>query len=178
MNYQPMLRPGIQLDPVPEPRTRVRRLMLAISLVVDGPLETKPERFNPALTNSLYMPQAGLLVVGTGCARPLLLREAAGISTAADLDVLLVRAGEDPDEVTFDVQRNGERRADCAYRLWMPRPSEDAWLIPTAGEECFVRLTALGLEVTDAAPFEDADDRRIGLLRGDEFLSVAVKGWF
>lgn len=178
MNYQPVLRLGIPLVPVPEPRTVVRRLMLATSLIVDGPLETKPERFDPRLANCLYMPQASLLIVGTGCGRPLALREAAAVSAAASLDVLVVRTGNDPDQVTFDLKVAGENGLLCAYRMWMPRPSETAWLIPTAGEERFVRLTPLGLEVRDQAPFADPDERRIGLVRGDEFLSVAVKGWF
>jgi hypothetical protein len=152
--------------------------MLATSLVVDGPLETAPERFDPALANCLYMPQASLLVAGTGCGRPLLLREAAAISAAACLDVLVVRTDEDLDQATFDVKVTGESRLLCTYRMWMPRPSEAAWLIPPAGGERFVRLTSLGLELRNQAPFADPDERRIGLVRGDEFLSVAVKGWF
>ncbi len=178
MNYQPVIRPGIPLDPVPEPRTVIRRLMLATSLVVDGPLETKPERFDPRLTNWLYMPQASLLIGGTGCGRPLLLREAADMSAAAELDVLIVRTGDHPDQVSFDFQATRADRPLCAYRMWMPRPSEAAWLIPSAGEERFLRLTPLGLEIVEQAPFADADERHLGLTRGKEFLSVATKGWF
>lgn len=178
MNYQPLLRLGIALDPVPEPRALVRRLMLATSMVVDGPLETKPERFDPRLANCLYMPQASLIIGGTGCGRPLLLREAGDLSAAASLNVLIVRAGDVLDRVTFDFQAVGADRPLCAYRMWMPRPSQAAWLIPTAGEAHFVRLTPLGLNVINRAPFADADERRLGLVRGDEFLSVATKGWF
>ncbi|HEX8402082.1 MAG TPA: hypothetical protein VF628_10300 [Allosphingosinicella sp.] len=178
MNYQPLVRLGISVDPIPEPRTVVRRLMLAISLVVDGPLEAKPERFDPRLANCLYMPQASLLIAGTGCGQPLLLREAVDMSAAAELDVLIVRTGDHPDQVSFDFKATGADRPLCAYRLWMPRPSEAAWLIPAAGEQRFVRLTSLGLELRNQAPFADPDERRIGLVRGDEFLSVAVKGWF
>lgn len=178
MNYQPVLRPGIPLEPVPEARTVVRRLMLATSLVVDGPLETKPERFDPRLANCLYMPHASLLITGTGCERPLLLREGSDLSAAADLNVLIVRTGNNLDRVSFDFQGVGDDRVLCAYRMWMPRPSEAAWLIPSAGEERFLRLTPLGLEVVDQAPFADAGERRLGLIRGQEFLSVAVKGWF
>jgi hypothetical protein len=178
MNYQPVLRPGILLDPLPEPRAVIRRLMLATSLVVDGPLEVKPDRFDPRLTNCLYMPQARLLIGGTGCSWPLLLREAVDISAAAELDVLIIRTGGDPDQVSFDFQATGADHPLCAYRMWMPRPSEAACLIPSAGEERFLRLTPLGLEVVEQAPFADADARRLGLTRGKEFLSVATKGWF
>lgn len=178
MNYQPVLRPGIPLDPMPEPRTVVRRLMLATSLVVDGPLETHPERFDPRLANCLYMPQASLIIGGTGCERPLLLREAADMSAAAGLNILIVRTGDTPDRVTFDFLRAGEDRVLCVYRMWMPRPSQGAWLIPSAGEEQFLRLTPLGVEVFDHTPFADAGERHLGLVRAAEFLSVAVKGWF
>jgi hypothetical protein len=178
MNYKPPLRAGISLDPLPEPGICLRRLMLATSLVVDGPFETEPERFAPALTNCLYMPAANLLIGGTGCKRPLLFREAAEISEAASLDVLVVRTIDSSDEATFDLQVAGESRLLCSYRMWMPRPSEAAWLIPTGGERLFVRLTSLGLEVSDQVPFVDQAERHIGLLRGQEFLSVAVKGWF
>jgi hypothetical protein len=178
MNYQPLLRLGIPLEPVPEPRALVRRLMLGTSLVVDGPVETKPERFDPRLANCLYMPQASLLIVGTGCGRPLLLPEATQMSAAAQLDVPIVRTGGDPDQVSFDFQATGADRPLCAYRMWMPRPSEAAWLIPSAGEERFLHLTSLGLEIVERAPFADAHERRRGLIRGKEFLSVAVKGWF
>jgi hypothetical protein len=178
MNYQPVLRPGAPLDPIPEPRTVVRRLMLATSLVVDGPLETKPERFDPHLSNCLYMPQASLLIAGTGCERPLLLREAANLSAAAGLNVLIVRTDSNLDRVTFDFQGVGEERVLCAYRMWMPRPSEAAWLIPSTGEGRYLRLTPLGLEAIDRPPFSDPGERHLGLIRGQEFLSVAVKGWF
>jgi hypothetical protein len=62
--------------------------------------------------------------------------------------------------------------------MWMPRPSGAAWLIPSAGETRFLRLTPLGLQIVERAPFADADERRLGLIRGTEFLSVATKGWF
>jgi hypothetical protein len=178
MNYQPQRRPDISLEPLPEPSICVHRLMLATSLVVDSPFERESERFAPALANCLYMPAASLLIGGTGCRRPLLLREAADISAATSLDVLIVRTIDNSDEASFDMQIAGEGRRLCAFRMWMPRPSEAAWLIPTGGEEVFVRLTSLGLEVTDRVPFIDQAERHIGLLRGQEFLSVAVKGWF
>jgi hypothetical protein len=177
MNYQPMLRLGIHAGRVPEPRTRVRRLMLATSFIIDGPLETEPERFDAAFANCLYMPQASLLILGTGCGRPLLLPEASDLGAAASLDVLTVREGDNPDHVSFDFQQVGGQPPLCAYRMWMARPSGEAWLIPATGEASFVRLTPLGLEVGGSAPFSDAVERRLGLIRSKEFLSVAVKGW-
>jgi hypothetical protein len=124
------------------------------------------------------MPQANLLIGGTGCGRPLLLREAVDMCAAAELDVLIVRKGDHPDQVSFDFQATGADRPLCAYRMWMPRPSEAAWLIPSASETPFLRLTPVGLQIVERAPFADADERRLGLVRGREFLSVATKGWF
>jgi hypothetical protein len=155
-----------------------RRLMLATSMVVDGPVDLNPERSDKRLVHCLYMGQASLIIVGTACRRPLLLREVAKINAAANLDVVLVRAEDNAAQATFDLKLVGEKRMLCAYRMWMPRPSEAAWLVPTAGEDRYIRLTPLGLEARSAAPFADEAERHIGLVRGAEFLSVAVQGWF
>jgi hypothetical protein len=166
------------VDAVPEPRVKVRRLMQATALVIEGLVEEQPGRTDPRLQHCLYLPQAGVIIAGTGCRRPLLLREAADLSSAANLDVLVVRSEDEGERVTFDLVRPHTAAGFCAYRMWMPRPSEAAWLVPTAGEAPHVRITPLGLEFHDRAPFADAAERRVGMVRGAEFLSVAVQGWF
>jgi hypothetical protein len=124
------------------------------------------------------MCQADLIIVGTACSPPLLLREAADISAAAGKDVLIVRADEGGAYASFDVKRAGSRTVLCAYRMWMLRPSEAAWLVPIAGEGRYVRLSPLGMEVHDVAPFPTDWERRKGLAHAREFLSVAVQRWF
>lgn len=178
MNYQPYLRPGFPVDPIPEPRQRVRRMMLAAATIVDGPLDAQPERLDERLAGCLYMPQANLIISGTVCARPLLLRQATAISDASGLDTMVVRGVDNEAYATFDVKKVGVDQMFCAYRMWMPRPSEAAWLIPVAGEPAFFRVTPMGLELHQREPFADWAERRIGLLRGAEYMSVAVKGWF
>jgi len=176
MIYQPHLR--FEVDPMPAPRERVRFLMQATALVVEGFVDAQPERFDARLANCLLMNHAELLIAGTACRRPLLLREAMNASAASGLDVLIVRGDDNLPTASFDLKKADVDDLLCAYRMWMPRPSEAAWLIPTAGESRYVRITPLGLEVHDRAPFADIAERRIGLIRGAEFLSVAVQGWF
>lgn len=178
MQFQPYLRPGFPVDMIPAPREKVRLLMQATSVIVEGLVDPEPGRTDPRLANCLYMNQAGLIIAGTACRRPLMFREAADISAAADLDVLIVRSDEGEAYATFDLKRAGFDRILCAYRMWMPRPSEAAWLVPTAGEGQHVRITPLGLEVHAAAPFATDWEYRKGLAHAREFLSVAVQGWF
>jgi hypothetical protein len=178
MIEQPVLRAGFHVDPIPAPREKVRRLMLATSLAIEGLVDTAPEEVDPRLANCIYMSQADLIIVGTACSRPLLLREAADISAAADKDVLIARAEEGRAYASFDVKRAGSETVLCAYRMWMLRPSEAAWLVPVAGEGRYVRLSPLGMEPHDSAPFTTDWERRKGLAHARMFLSVAVQGWF
>lgn len=178
MNYQPYLRPGFPVDPVPAPRVKVRRLMTATSVVIEGLVDSRPDRTDPRLANCLYMSQAGVIIMGTVCRRPMMLREAADISAASGHDVLVVRSDESSDYATFDLKRAGVDRMLCGYRMWMMWPSERAWLLPTAGEEQYVQITPLGLEVHAEAPFASDWERQKGFTHAKEFLSVAVQGWF
>lgn len=178
MIEQPVLRPGFRVDPIPAPREKARRLMLATSIAIEGLVDSAPNLVDPRLANCLYMSQADLIIVGTACSRPLLLREAADISAAAGKDVLIVRADEGRAYASFDVKRAGADTVLCAYRMWMLRPSEAAWLVPVAGEGCHLLLSPLGVELHHAAPFATDWERRKGLAHEREFLSVATQGWF
>lgn len=176
--YQPQFRPGFLLEPLPEPRVLARRLMLATSMLVDGFLDGNPERFHPYLQHSLLMPQADLLIVGTACARPLMLREARDAARAITTDVLVVRTWDRSAQASFDIQLAGDDQPLLAYRLWMPEPGgAAAWLVPTAGNTPYVRLDPMGLEVVDDAPYCSEADRNRGLHFGKDFLSVVVAGW-
>jgi len=178
MDSDLQISPGLQLDPIPPQCVQVRRLMLATTYLVDGMVETMPEKWHPALENSLVMPLAGIIVAGTRCSRPLLTREVRDIAKAVERNAIIVRAADTAAHATFDVVLHGVERPFCGYRLWMPQPVGCAWLIPTAGEKTYVRLDLLGLEVTSTAPFCDEVERYRGLRFGSEFLSVAVQGWF
>lgn len=177
MNYQPQLQPRFDFEPVPEPRQKVRRLMQAFGLVVDGLIDQQPGTYNPHLSGCFYMSQASLLITGTACRRPLVLREAREIALASGLDAIVVRMDEEGD-ATFDIQLQHLEPLLCRYCLWMERPGETAWLVPSAGEPHFLSISPFGLELTAAAPFSSPEERSAGLDRGSEFLSVAVKGWF
>jgi hypothetical protein len=178
MLHAPQVSPGLQLDPIPLPSIQVKRLMLATAYLVDGMVETMPEKWHPALEHSLVMPIAGVIVAGTRCARPILLREVRDIVKAVERDAIIVRATDRTAHATFDIVLNGVERPLCAYRLWMAQPNGCAWLVPGAGEATFVRLDPLGLELTSMPPFSTEVERYRGCKFGSDFLSVAVKGWF
>jgi hypothetical protein len=107
-------------------------------------------------------------------------REIANVSKAVERDAVVVRLGDDRlrGGITFDFHQFGAEDPLFAYRLWMPQPIGPAYLVPTAGENLFVRFDPHGLEVRDEAPFTDDFDRHRGLTWGSAFLSVATKGWF
>lgn len=171
--------PGLILDPIPEPFIQVRRLMLATSMLIEGCLDTEPEHFHPHLRNCFLAPQAGIIIAGTRCARPLMTREIVNVGKAVERDALIVRLGDDAGgRVTFDIHQSGNPKMMLAYRLWMPQPVGPAWLVPTAGEGAFVRFDPDGLDVGNEAPFADCFDRQRGLVWASEFLAVATKGWF
>jgi hypothetical protein len=147
-------------------------------MIIDGPLDSAPERFDERLANCLYMPQADLLILGTACKRPLLLDEAVELSNAANTDALIVRWSAEAARCTFDVKKVGADGVFCALRLWMPRPGGQPWLIPTAGEAWALSLSPMGAEVSHRPPFVDDAERRSGLVQGSRYLSVALNGWF
>lgn len=178
MNFQPQIRITPDLPPLPEPRRQVRWHMQALSMLVDGPVDLQPQLTDSRLANSMLMSQASLLILGTACRRPLLLREAEELTNASDLDVIVVRFDDRDQELSFDIRLQHIEPLLCCYRLWMERTGGPAWLVPTAGEDLFLKITPLGLMMDPRAPFEDDDRRRFGLKRGSDFLSIATRGWF
>lgn len=176
--HQTDLRPAF-VEPIPEPRALIQRSMLAASMLIDGPVDTQPARFQPYLANTYLMPQAAVVIGGTLCRRPLVLREFADVCRPSCLDGVLVRLhDEQSSAVTFDVKMAGDDRMLCAYRLWMPQPSGSAWLVPSAGSGPFARFDPLGIEFGDTPPFSSEADRFAGCKFGAEFMAVATKGWF
>lgn len=172
------LRPAL-VNPIPAGRLQIRRMMLATSLLIDGPVDQNPERLQPYLANTLLMPNAHLLIGGSLCRRPLVLREFANVCRAAQQDGVLVRLRHvDSADVSFDVKIAGDDRMLCAYILWMPRLAESAWLIPTAGSLPSVRLDPSGLEISDLPPFDCAAEKARGIQHASEYLSIALLGWF
>lgn len=129
-------------------------------------------------SNSLVLPLAGIIVVGTRCGRPMMVREVQNVSKAVERDAIIVRASDAPKHATFDVLLNGVKRSFLAYRLWLAHPAGSAWLIPTGAETTFIRLGTFGLEAINQPPYMDEVERHRGLKNGVEFLSVAVQGWF
>lgn len=178
MSTAPATASGIELDPIPEPPTHVRRLMLALGTILDGYIDQDPQDWHPSLLHSMVVPGADIVLAGTRCRRPLVCREVANIARAVDRDAIIVRAADEPKHATFDVLLRHVERPFFGYRLWMRQPMGSAWLVPTGGERTFIRLDGLGLELSHEVPFDDEVDAYRGLKAGAEYLSIAVKGWF
>jgi hypothetical protein len=177
--YQTDFRPA-WVDPIPEPRIQIQRMMLATATCVDGFVDTNPGRIQPYLRGTYLMPDAHILLAGTLCRRPVVMREFADVCRAADLDGIIVRLLDERVSVpTFDVKQAGNDRMLCVYWLWIRQPGGVAWLVPTAGENGpYVRLDPLGLGFVDQPPFDDDVDRHRGCRFGTEFMAVATQGWF
>lgn len=168
----------LPLNPIPEPHRKVKWLMHATTMLVDGHADLEPGHWYHGLKNSIFLGEANLVVIGTACQRPLGLREGMAVAQAVTADLLVVRSHEGPRQASFDVKLIGDDRLFCGYQLWIPRPTGTAWLIPTVGEGPCIRLEQSGLEVEQEPPYLDWADRWRGLEHGSEFLSVAVQGWF
>ena len=179
MGYQTHIRPTL-VEPIPATRAQALRTMLSVSMLVDGVVDTDPGRFERHLGNCFLMPQAGLLLAGTLCRRPLVSREFAQVCAASQYDGILVRIIGDPSSpsVTFEIHQADIGATHWAYRLWMAMPSGPAWLVPSAGEGTFVRFHPLGLDFCDTAPFLCECERVRGLQHGNRYLSIATQGWF
>ena len=123
MVYQSDLRPAF-VAPIPEPREQAKRLMLATAVLVDGFLDQDPKRFQPYLENCFLMSGADLIIGGTFCGRPVMLREFADVCRASELDGILVRFPDEPEpaRVTFDIKQAHNDRMLCVYRLWIEQP--------------------------------------------------------
>lgn len=165
---------------IPPPHGSIWHLMLATSSIIEGPVDTDPASKAPLLANCLDMPKAGLIITGTRCRRPLMTREVNRIGHRVRRDAIVIRASDErvPNRVSFDIHLLGAGIPLMGYRLWIPRPHECAWLIPSTCDQPFVRLDPDGLDMQDEPPFDDAEELRRGLIWAGQFMSVATKGWF
>ncbi|MCJ7420436.1 hypothetical protein [Sphingomicrobium astaxanthinifaciens] len=178
MNTLPQELARLKLEPTPEPCAQAKRLMLATGSIIDGFLDQDPTSLSPLLEHNYFLPEANLLIVGTGCRRPLVTREAILVSSAVESDLLIVRANDRPGRATFDVKLLASELVLFAYQLWIPQPTGTAWLVPSVGEGPCVRLEQEGLIVEQHPPYLDWADRHRGILFGAEYLSIAAQGWF
>ncbi|WP_324808440.1 hypothetical protein SH584_02980 [Sphingomonas sp. LY29] len=119
-----------------------------------------------------------MLIGGTLCRRPLVLREFADVCRGSDLDGILVRMPVTGDNPSFDIKIAGSDRMLLMHMLWLPQPSGPPWLIPSVESGPAIRLSPLGITAENTMPFDSIEDRHRGLRFGFEFLSVAAKCWF
>ncbi|WP_265587212.1 hypothetical protein [Sphingomicrobium arenosum] len=152
--------------------------MLAIGMLIDGVVDQKPETFHPYLKHSVMLAEANVVVLGTSCQRPLLIREGLAVANAVTCDLVISRASDKPGHATFDAKLQGDDRLFLAYRVWISRPTGTAWLIPSAGEGPCIRLEQDGLKIEEDPPYLDWADKYRGLEFGAEILGIAVAGWF
>jgi len=118
---------------------------------------------DPRFAGCLLAECSGFAIFGTSCSRPLLLPEGQLLAQETGLDVNLLRHDIDRGS-SFDLLLRGQPNWLLGYVAWR-RSGSDLWLIPTAGEGPFIRASGMGLEQNVAAPFGDADARRVGIQR-------------
>ena len=163
MNIMLMRRPILGTAPLPMPSWPVMRRMEALAAAIDGPIDIAPGDRDPMLAGCLLLWQADLLIAGTACRRPLVFAEAERLAQYSGCDFVLLR---------YDAERGTtvdlylQSRADWLVRYQTWRQGGDLWLIPDAGDGPFIRADMCGLNLEDAAPFADAEDRARGLNHG------------
>lgn len=163
------------LPTLPEARPATKAKMLALAALIDVPMDIWPHRTGILPTGCWWLPQAQLALFGTACTRPMLLDEVSSISTATSLSGLIVRDYSVPGvqtRYTFDAYHDS--RWHVRRLLWISEESS-GWLIPDLCGGPYLRLSQLGLEVTDDPPFCDPYDRFAGLDRGIDYLSSFVR---
>lgn len=159
--------PQLELPAIPPMREWVERHARVAAAIVTGPVEFRPERLAPHFQNTVYMAAADLVLTATACSRPLLLKEMRSVARQSGLDAMILRVAQ-CDPVTFDIYMQQADRWLVATRLWIHGPNQQAWFVPSTTGGPAVRASALGLETSDA-PYNDEDERRVGL----QFASIA-----
>lgn len=147
------------------PRPVMQR-MAEFQAAIGANVDLRASRRQPLFTNTLVMPSAKLVLAGTSCSRPMYFPECELLADVSEFDVALLRHDVDRG-VSFDIRFKDTGRWSCCYLAWW-HPYDGFWLIPTAGEEIFIRADELGLTRTTHAPFADARRRAEGIVRAIE----------
>ncbi|MFN3387566.1 MAG: hypothetical protein ACK40O_01440 [Allosphingosinicella sp.] len=151
-----MRRPIMDAEPLPMPSWPVMRRMGAFAAAIDGPIDVAPGTRDPKLAGCFLLWQADLLIAGTACRRPLVFAEAERLAQYSGRDLALLRYDAERG-TSFDLYLQSRGNWLVRYQTW--RQGGDLWLIPDAGDGPFIRADVCGLEIEDAAPFADAEDR-------------------
>jgi hypothetical protein len=163
MNILLMRRPILGAEPLPTPSWPVLRRMEALAAAIDGPIDPAPGTRDPRFVGCLLLWQADLLIAGTSCRRPLVFAEAERLAQYSGRDLVLLRYDADRG-TTFDLYLQTRAAWLVRYQAW--RRDGDLWFVPDVTTAPFVRAGMFGLELEDAAPFADAEDRARGLNHG------------
>lgn len=154
-------RPIVAAEPLlPHISQAVKNRMCALAAAIGGRMDPTPGAMTPELTGCLTMPNAGLLVAGTSCRRPLLFPEGEALYARSGLEVILVRH-DVVRGTTYDLLLHDHAGWLCRYQAW--QMEGDLWLVPGVGTAPSVRATASGVEICAEPPFGDAAERKLGL---------------
>lgn len=162
MNMMLLERPVAGASLLPPSGNAVVSRMRTFATAIGGLVDTAAAVRDPMLAGCVVMPYAGLVLAGTACRRPLIFREGDAVARHSRLDLVLLRFDAERG-VTFDIRL--QQRFDwlCHHVAW--RRDGDLWLIPEAGADPFIRVTAWGLEIEVEPPFVSADERASGIVR-------------
>lgn len=139
-------------------KNRAREFILASSAIID-PLAA---RRDPIVTECFVAPAAEFVLAATCCYRPMLLPECATIARATGFDMILLRYDADRG-ASFDVLFRQTDRWLCRYLAWRRRGG-DLWLIPSAGDNPYIRIRNSGISRVLFAPFACPEERSGGTI--------------
>lgn len=173
MNSITLNRPleGEPLLPRTTQRTRNRFGSLVIASGLAGvDLPTMNER---VASGFFADPAAGVVLTATSCNRPLFHRECEALAKFTQMDLVLLRF--DPlVGASFDILLDGSCHWLCNYLAWR-RVGDALWLVPSHTAGPFFRLSSVGLEAFESAPYESGYQRYAGIIRSIETPTFEAK---
>lgn len=133
-------------------RDAVRRAAKRFAYDLGLAYDPAPERRHPARAGTLHIPEARLLIAGTGLHRPFMLDSGLELAEAADCDLVLLR--QDAGLVSYDVfaadHHRGIRRAFQGYRF-VSCEGPGGMLVPSDNSRPAWHIAAGGLRAQPAS---------------------------
>lgn len=115
------------------------------------------------LSNTLVLPDAGIVFAGTNCRAPLYDCESEEIAELTGFDVILMRF--DPDTgAHFDIFFTQPDRVLRNYLAWRTVDGGQ-WLVPQSSESSWLFVTQYGIEVRSAPSWVSPEESAKGIKR-------------
>lgn len=156
---------------LPRPSNVVKSQVFGLARLLDSQVELSPAGRALIDAGCVYMPLAGLVILGTSCARPLLRDEADQVGQLLSCDILLLRC-EAGQGFSLDVRFTHKDGWHTSYLPWMSQ--EQLWLVPSDPALNPIEVAG-GLFERAHFPFEGAQARSDGLDTAHRAMSDLVR---